>query len=96
MDRTLRGYIQPGFAQEQGQREVEKLDAILQALNNCHRTLGAINGGEDAFLAQESIQAAYNYTAKVRQFKSKALQPTSQQAVIDVDSEELDDIDQFV
>ena len=95
-ERFMRDYARPDFAQKQNQREVDKLNAILQALKNCHKAMGTINGGEDAFLALQSIQEASHHVSKIRYFKSNALQPVSSQSIIDVDSEDLDEIDQFM
>ena len=96
MERYMRDYARPDFAHKQSHREVEKLNAILQALKNCHQAMGTINGGEDGFLALQSIQEAYHHVSKIRDFKSNALPPTANQSAIDVESEELDEIDPFV
>ncbi len=87
----MREYIQPGFAQQQKQREVDKLDAILQALNNCHRSLSTI--GEAAFLARQDIASAYQQVATLRKEKARHLEATPAMTIasVDVDAEEWDD-----
>ncbi len=89
----MREYIQPGFAQQQKQREVDKLDAIRQALNNCHRSLSTIGGGEEAFLARQDIASAYQQVATLRKEKARHLEaaPAMTITTVDVDAEEWDD-----
>jgi len=55
----MREYIRKGFKKEQLARETTKLTAILQALRNCHRSLGTINGGEEKTLAIHAIAYAF-------------------------------------
>jgi hypothetical protein len=70
----MREYIRPGFGQEQKQREVAKLDAILQALRNCHRSLSTIGGEEDAFLARQDIESAFQRVNTLRKYKAQQLE----------------------
>jgi hypothetical protein len=68
----VQGYLRPGFVQEHREREIAKLDAILQALNNCYRALGTIRGGEAVHLAAQDIASAYEQVAALRKEKSRA------------------------
>lgn len=62
----MREYIRVGFAQEQKERELARLDAILQALRNCHKSLGTINGGEEKTMAIQDIAAAHHNVTTMR------------------------------
>jgi hypothetical protein len=70
----MREYIQPGFAQSQKQREVDKLTAILQALKNCHGSLGSIQGGEELFQAKEDLASLFLRIDTIRLEKMKRLE----------------------
>ena len=67
----MREYIRKGFKKEQLARETKKLTAILQALRNCHRSLGTINGGEEKTLAIHAIAFAFEQVNQLRQMKGK-------------------------
>jgi hypothetical protein len=86
----MQEYIQPGFAQKQKSREVDKLTAILQALKNCHGSLGTIQGGEDLFQAKEDIADLFLRLDAIRRDKMNRLdsQISSAQDVIDIELEE--------
>jgi hypothetical protein len=86
----MREYIQPGFAQAQKQREVEKLTAVLQALKNCHGALGTIQGGEELFLAQEDLASLFLRIDAIRMEKMSRLDSPapSYPASIDIELEE--------
>lgn len=87
----MREYIQPGFAQQQKQREVDKLDAILKALNNCHRSLSTVGGDEAAFMARQDIASAHQHVTRLRQEKAKHLEPMSSLSIVNVDAEDWDE-----
>lgn len=74
----MREYIQPGFAQSQKQREVEKLTAVLQALKNCHGALGTIQGGEELFQAKEDIADLFLRLEAIRMEKMNRLKSNAQ------------------
>jgi len=67
----MREYIRKGFKKEQLARETKKLTAVLQALRNCHRSLGTINGGEEKTLAIHAIAYAFEQVNTLRQMKGK-------------------------
>jgi hypothetical protein len=73
----MQGYIQPGFAQSQKKREVDKLTAILQALKNCHSSLGTIKGGEEIFEAKEDLADLFLRIDAIRMEKVKHLKSTT-------------------
>ena len=87
----MREYFRPGFTQERQTRELAKLEAILQALNNCNRALGTIEGGEEAFLAREDLLSAYQRVTGLHQEKARSLNqsplpPMSE--VVDIEGED--------
>ena len=87
----MQGYIQPGFTQSQKQREVDKLTAILQALKNCHSSLGTIKGGEEIFETKEDLADLFLRIDAIRMEKVKCLESntTSNQTVtLDAEFEE--------
>jgi hypothetical protein len=86
----MQEYIQPGFAQKQKNREVDKLTAILQALKNCHGSLGTIQGGEELFQAKEDIADLFLRLDAIRRDKMNRSdsQLSSAQDVIDIELEE--------
>jgi len=91
----MHGYIQPGFAQSQKQREVDKLTAILQALKNCHNSLGTIKGGEEIFEAKEDLADLFLRIDAIRMEKMKHLKsnaPNSQTVTLDAEFEEDSDL----
>lgn len=90
----MREYIQPGFAQSQKQREVEKLTAVLQALKNCHGALGAIQGGEELFQAKEDIADLFLRLDAIRMEKMNRLDTPSKSTTHAIDVE-LDDEGKF-
>ena len=67
----MREYIRKGFQKEQLGRETKKLTAILQALRNCHKSLGTINGEEEKTLAIHAIAYAFEQVDLLRQLKGK-------------------------
>jgi|GEM_PF-3366490 len=89
----MREYIQPGFKQQQRQRDVDKLDAILQALKNCHRTLSTVGGNEDAFLARQDIESAFQHVTRLRKDAARHLEatPALTMTTVDVEAEDWDD-----
>ena len=85
----MRDYIQPGFAQKQKNREVDKLTAILQALKNCHASLGTIQGGEEIFEAKEDIADLFLRLDAIRREKMNHLDSQISSAQdIDIEVEE--------
>ncbi len=91
----MREYIQPGFAQAQKQKEVEKLTAVLQALKNCHSALSTIKGGEELFEAKEDIASLFLRIDSIRMEKMNHLdsQPSSPGVIdINVDLQEESDL----
>lgn len=70
----MQEYIRPKFGQEQKQREIAKLDSILQSLRNCHRTLSSMGGEEDAFLARQDVESAFQRVNTLRKYKSQQLE----------------------
>ena len=83
----MREYIQPGFAQSQKQREVDKLTAILQALKNCHASLGSIQGGEELFEAKEDLASLFLRIDTIRLEKMKHLESNAQSGSGTIDIE---------
>ena len=83
----MREYIQPGFTHSQKQREVDKLTAILQALKNCHGSLGTIQGGEEIFQAKEDLASLFLRIDTIRLEKMKHLETKahSGSGVIDIE-----------
>ena len=69
---TMREYKSKTFSKAQLQRENKKLTGILQALRNCHKALGTINGGEEKTLAIAAIVYAFEQVNILREFKGKA------------------------
>lgn len=90
----MREYIQPGFAQSQKQREVEKLTAVLQALKNCHGALGTIQGGEELFQAKEDIADLFLRLDAIRMEKMNYLDSPASSLGNAIDIA-LDDEDEF-
>jgi hypothetical protein len=91
----MHGYIQPGFAQSQKQREVDKLTAILQALKNCHSSLGTIKGGEEIFEAKEDLADLFLRIDAIRLEKMKHLEynvSNSHTVTLDAEFEEDSDL----
>ena len=70
----MREYIRPNSSQEQKQREVAKLDALLQALRNCHRSLSSMGGEEDAFLARQDVESAFQRVNTLKKYKAQQLE----------------------
>jgi len=90
----MHGYIQPGFSQSQKQREVDKLTAILQALKNCHSSLGTIKGGEEIFEAKEDLADLFLRIDAIRMEKMKHLESsTSNSHTVTLDAEFEEDSD---
>ena len=83
----MREYIQPGFAHSQKQREVEKLTAILQAIKNCHNSLGAIQGGEEVFEAKEDLADLFLRIDAIRLEKIKRLESGSISSPVTLDAD---------
>lgn len=69
----MREYIRPGFAQEQQEQELQKLNAILQALRNSHKALATIHGGEERDFARQSIADAFEQITALKLQKEKSL-----------------------
>jgi hypothetical protein len=91
----MHGYIQPGFAQSQKQREVDKLTAILQALKNCHSSLGTIKGGEEIFEAKEDLADLFLRIDAIRMEKMKQIEGnanTNRTVTLDAEFEEDSDL----
>ena len=91
----MHGYIQPGFAQSQKQREVDKLTAILQALKNCHSSLGTVKGGEEIFEAKEDLADLFLRIDAIRLEKMKHLESntaSNQTVTLDAEFEEDSDL----
>jgi hypothetical protein len=87
----MREYLRPGFTQERQTRELAKLEAILQALNNCNRALGTIEGGEEAFLAREDLLSAYQRVTRLHQEKARNLNQNALPPVVGVVDIECED-----
>lgn len=98
----MREYIRKNFRKEQQNRENKKITAILQALRNCHRSLGTIQGGEEVTLARHAIAYAFKQVNTLRVMKGKAaareLPPTRtvdvevQEASMEVEIEALESL----
>lgn len=80
----MQEYLRPGFVREHREREIAKLDAILQALNNCYRALGTIRGGEAVYLATQDIASAYEQVAALRKEKGQTSAEPPPADVLDV------------
>jgi cold shock CspA family protein len=90
----MHGYIQPGFAHSQKQREVDKLTAILQALKNCHNSLGTIKGGEEIFEAKEDLADLFLRIDAIRMEKMKRLESNANSSnAVTLDTEFIEDSD---
>lgn len=83
-------YIQPDFARKQAEKQIERLNAVMQMLQNCHRMLDLVHGGEDAVLAQESIDQAYQHTRDILAFRRNQM-PRALEASVAIDTEFDDD-----
>lgn len=58
-------YLRPGYTQEREERDLKRLQGVLQALRNCHQIMGMIGKDEHSFQAQEHIGSAYQHVMAV-------------------------------
>jgi hypothetical protein len=65
--------INPQFALEKQQRQVEKLGWILEAIKNCHSSLDTIDLEADIHYAQAELGSAFRRLAKIYKLKKAAL-----------------------